>query len=79
MDEFKNAVILDAGEYERMMRTTAEHDLFIKTLLESAELNYNRKALSFSDTFVVYILKAAAPDAYAARLNKLQAEAMEEA
>lgn len=79
MDEFKNVVILDAGECERMMGTTAEYDLLLNALLESAELNYNKKALSFSDTFVANILKAAAPNAYAARLNKLQAEAMEEA
>lgn len=78
MDNYINVAIIDIEQLEDATREATLANYLIGVLLESAELNYNKKALTFSDTVIGALLKATAGDAYKSRLNELQASAIPE-
>ena len=65
---------IDEKEYKNLVKADVTLDLFISTILKTAELSYNGKRLMFNDDVIARFLESTFEESYAERMDVLKAE-----
>lgn len=73
-DNTRDVANIGAAEYAEVVSQAAEYRLFTEALIESAELAYNNKDLTFTSSVISTLLRAACPQAYKWRVERLRKE-----
>lgn len=70
--ENRDVAIIGAAEYAEVVSQAAEYRFFTEALIESAELAYNNKDLTFTSSDISALLRAACPQAYKWKVEELR-------
>ena len=65
---------IDEKEYKNLVKADVTLDLFVSTMLKTAELSYNGKRLMFNDDVIARFLESTFEESYAERMDVLKAE-----
>lgn len=74
MDEMKITVAVPVDDYARFIEHETKLEVLIDVLLETAQLNFNRRALRFDDDTICTLLKSMIGYRYEGKLEELQRE-----
>lgn len=76
-----NEIIVSVPQkwYEELLGMKARYELLIKTIVESAALDWSKKALNFDDTLIGNVIDVFYPGLLDKKLVALQQEAIEAA
>ena len=74
MDEMKITVAVPVDDYARFIEHETKLEVLIDVLLETAQLNFNRRALRFDDDTICTLLKLMSGYRYEGKLEELQRE-----
>ena len=72
-------VNVEVGLYANLVAQRTERDILIRTLLGSADLNYNKTSLVYSDSIINALLEAICPGQLLLRFEELKAAQEQEA
>lgn len=70
----KLTVAVPVDDYARFIEHETKLEVLIDVLLETAQLNFNRKALRFDDDTICMLLKSMIGYRYEGKLEELQRE-----
>lgn len=70
----EDRVVITIEEYVDLIRDSQTLESLVQTLLEKAELSWDKKALRFDDSSTCHVLSALCRNRYHGRLFTLQAE-----
>lgn len=74
MNENNSVVTIETDQYDSLVATETKFDILTDSMLESAQLAFDRKSLRFDDEIICTLLKVMLNYRYDAKLEELQRE-----
>lgn len=74
MNENNSVVTIKTYQYDSLVGTETKYDILTSSMLESAQLAFDRKSLRFDDEMICTLLKAMLGYTYDSKLEELQRE-----
>ena len=72
--ELTTSITISKAEYDSLKSLKKDYDILISAMINSAELSYNKKAVTFDSGLLVSAYKLLKPDEYKLLYSRLKEE-----